>query len=160
MVAHGLSAAALFIMCGQLYERLHTRDLREMGGLWHRLRYLPGIMLFFSAASLGLPGTGNFVGEFMILMGSFPQVPVIVCIATVGLVLASVYSLVMLQRACFGEGKTSVPLKGLSLREFGLMLLLIALLVGLGVYPQPVLDLSGMSGTLLQPASTSVMIGQ
>ncbi len=160
MVAHGLSAAALFIMCGQLYERLHTRDLREMGGLWHRLRYLPGIMLFFSTASLGLPGTGNFVGEFMILMGSFPQVPVIVCIATVGLVLASVYSLVMLQRACFGEGKSSAPLKGLSIREFGLMLLLIALLVGLGVYPQPVLDLSGMSGSLLEPASSSAMIGQ
>jgi proton-translocating NADH-quinone oxidoreductase, chain M len=160
MVAHGLSAAALFIMCGQLYERLHTRDLREMGGLWHRLRYLPGVMLFFSVASLGLPGTGNFVGEFMILLGSFPSVPVTVIIATVGLVLASVYSLAMLQRACFGQGKVNTPLKGLSAREFGILLLLIALLVGLGVFPQPVLDVSGMTGTLLQPSSASVMTGQ
>lgn len=59
MIAHGLSATALFILCGQLYERLHTRDLRQMGGLWGRIRYLPGVMLFFSVASLGLPGTGS-----------------------------------------------------------------------------------------------------
>lgn len=160
MVAHGLSAAGLFIMCGQLYERLHTRDLREMGGLWHRLRYLPGVMLFFSAASLGLPGTGNFIGEFMILLGSFPSVPTIVIVATVGLVLASVYSLVMLQRACFGQGKVNTPLRGLNLREFGILLLLVALLVGLGIYPQPVLDVSGMTGTLLQPDSALAITGQ
>jgi NADH-quinone oxidoreductase subunit M len=160
MVAHGLSAAGLFIMCGQLYERLHTRDLREMGGLWHRLRYLPGIMLFFSTASLGLPGTGNFVGEFMILLGSFPAVPNIVIISTIGLVLASIYSLVMLQRACFGQGKAETPLRGLNLREFSILLLLIALLVGLGVYPQPVLDVSGMTGTLLQPDSALAVTGQ
>nr|WP_321240327.1 NADH-quinone oxidoreductase subunit M [uncultured Tolumonas sp.] len=160
MVAHGLSAAGLFIMCGQLYERLHTRDLREMGGLWHRLRYLPGIMLFFSVASLGLPGTGNFVGEFMILLGSFPSVPTIVIVSTVGLVLASVYSLTMLQRACFGQGKVNTPLRGLNLREFGILLLLVALLVGLGVYPQPVLDVSGMTGTLLQPDSALAVTGQ
>ncbi len=160
MVAHGLSAAGLFIMCGQLYERLHTRDLREMGGLWHRLRYLPGIMLFFSVASLGLPGTGNFVGEFMILLGSFPSVPTIVIVSTVGLVLASVYSLTMLQRACFGQGKVNTPLRGLNLREFGILLLLVALLVGLGVYPQPVLDVSGMTGTLLQADSALAVTGQ
>ena len=160
MVAHGLSAAGLFIMCGQLYERLHTRDLREMGGLWHRLRYLPGVMLFFSVASLGLPGTGNFIGEFMILLGSFPSVPVIVTIATVGLVLASVYSLVMLQRACFGQGKVNTPLKALSAREFAILLLLVALLAGLGVYPQPVLDVSGMTGTLMHPGDAAVMTGQ
>ncbi len=160
MVAHGLSAAGLFIMCGQLYERLHTRDLREMGGLWHRLRYLPGIMLFFSVASLGLPGTGNFVGEFMILLGSFGSEPVIVMVATVGLVLASVYSLVMLQRACFGQGKVNTALKALSTRELSMLLLLVILLVGLGVYPQPVLDVSGMTGALLQPGDASVMTNQ
>lgn len=61
MLAHGVSAAALFILSGQLYERLHTRDMREMGGLWSKIAYLPAISLFFAAASLGLPGTGNFV---------------------------------------------------------------------------------------------------
>ncbi len=153
MVAHGLSAAGLFIMCGQLYERLHTRDLREMGGLWHRLRYLPGIIMFFSAASLGLPGTGNFVGEFMILAGSFAGAPTFVIIATFGLVLASVYSLAILQRSCFGHGKSSTPLKNLSVREMSILMLLVILLIGLGLFPQPILDLSGMTGTLLSAVS-------
>lgn len=140
MIAHGLSAAALFILCGQLYERLHTRDLRLMGGLWSRLRYLPGVMLFFAVASLGLPGTGNFIGEFLILMGSFTQVPMVASIACFGLVLASVYSLAMLQRACFGPAKDASPLPAMRPREFGMMLLLAVLLLLLGFYPQPVID--------------------
>jgi NADH-quinone oxidoreductase subunit M len=146
MIAHGLSAAALFILCGQLYERLHTRDLRQMGGLWGRIRYLPGVMLFFSVASLGLPGTGNFVGEFLILLGSFSRVPVIAVVATVGLVLASVYSLIMLQRACFGQGKSNSELLGMRPRELGMMLVLASLLILLGLYPQPVIDTA--SGTV------------
>ncbi|CAM3799888.1 NADH-quinone oxidoreductase subunit M [Aeromonas bestiarum] len=145
MIAHGLSAAGLFILCGQLYERLHTRDLRLMGGLWGRLRYLPGVMLFFSVASLGMPGTGNFVGEFLILIGSFQVAPIITIIATFGLVLASVYSLIMLQRACFGAPKDEKVLKGLDSRELAMMLTIAGLLVLLGVYPQPVLDTAGSS---------------
>jgi len=65
MIAHGISAGAMFILCGEIYERLHTRDLRKMGGLWARFPYLPPIALFFAMASLGLPGMGNFVGEFL-----------------------------------------------------------------------------------------------
>ncbi|MBW3731710.1 NADH-quinone oxidoreductase subunit M [Aeromonas dhakensis] len=145
MIAHGLSAAGLFILCGQLYERLHTRDLRLMGGLWGRLRYLPGVMLFFSVASLGMPGTGNFVGEFLILIGSFQVAPVLTIIATFGLVLASVYSLIMLQRACFGTPKDESVLKGLDSRELVMMMTIAGLLVLLGVYPQPVLDTAGNS---------------
>ncbi len=99
MIAHGLSAAGLFILCGQLYERLHTRDMREMGGLWGRIKYMPALSLFFAVATLGMPGTGNFVGEFMILFGSYQVVPVITVISTFGLVFASVYSLIMMQRA-------------------------------------------------------------
>ena len=71
MIAHGLSAAGLFILCGQLYERIHTRDMRMMGGLWSKMKWLPALSLFFAVATLGMPGTGNFVGEFMILFGSF-----------------------------------------------------------------------------------------
>jgi NADH-quinone oxidoreductase subunit M len=137
---------ALFILCGQIYERLHTRDLRQMGGLWGRIRYLPGIMLFFAVASLGLPGTGNFVGEFLILLGSFPVAPTVVVIATFGLVLASVYSLIMMQRACFGPAKSEAALAGLGARELGMMLLLAGLLIALGIYPQPVIDTA--SGTV------------
>ncbi|MBR7539131.1 NADH-quinone oxidoreductase subunit M, partial [Mycobacterium tuberculosis] len=62
MLAHGLSSAALFIMSGQLYERLHTRDLSQMGGMWGQMRYYPPLLMFFAAALLGIPGTGNFIG--------------------------------------------------------------------------------------------------
>jgi len=142
MIAHGLSAAALFILCGQLYERLHTRDMRQMGGLWSRIKWLPGLSLFFAVANLGMPGTGNFVGEFMILVGSFQVAPVIIVIGTFGLVFASVYSLIMMQRAYYGPAKSDKPLKGMSPREFLMIMVLVVLLVLLGVYPQPILDTS------------------
>jgi NADH-quinone oxidoreductase subunit M len=142
MLAHGLSAGALFILCGEIYERMHTRDLREMGGLWTRLRYLPPIALFFTAASLGMPGLGNFVGEILILMGAYQIDPIVTIVATGGLILAAVYSLLMMQRAFYGEGKSNSPLEDLSGREITLMLSLVALLLMLGVYPQPVLDTS------------------
>ncbi|MBG6458212.1 NADH-quinone oxidoreductase subunit M [Pseudomonas aeruginosa] len=145
MIAHGLSAAALFILCGQLYERLHTRDMRKMGGLWSRMPYLPAISLFFASASLGLPGTGNFVGEFLILIGAFKVVPVIIVIATFGLVFASVYSLIMIHRAYFGPSQSDEPILGLDARELSMVLGLAVLLVLLGVYPQPVLDISAAS---------------
>jgi NADH-quinone oxidoreductase subunit M len=160
MIAHGLSAAALFIMSGQLYERLHTRDLREMGGLWHRLRYLPGMMMLFSVASLGLPGTGNFIGEFMMLVGSFGTVPYIIMLATAGLVFGSVYSLAVLQRSCFGPGKAATMLRSLSAREYLMLLVLAVLLVALGVYPHPVLEASKMVGTLVQTSGISTVTGQ
>ena len=145
MLAHGLSAAALFILCGQLYERLHTRDLREMGGIWGRMPWLPALCLFFAAAALGLPGTGNFVGEFLILLGSFPAAPWITVLATSGLVLGSVYALIMIHRAFFGPARSEAALPGLAPRELGMVLLLAVLLILLGVYPQPVLDTSAAS---------------
>lgn len=140
MIAHGLSAAGMFILCGQLYERLHTRDMRQMGGLWGRIKFLPAISLFFAAASLGLPGTGNFVGEFLILLGTFQLLPKVAVVATFGLVLASVYSLIMVQRAFFGPAKEALTLPAMSSRELFIVLLLAVLLVLLGVYPQPILD--------------------
>ncbi len=145
MIAHGLSAAGLFILCGQLYERLHTRDMRQMGGLWGKMKWLPAMSMFFAVATLGMPGTGNFVGEFMILFGSFKVVPMITVISTFGLVFASVYSLAMLHRAYFGKAKSEIAAKelpGMSLRELFIILLLVVLLVLLGFYPQPILDTS------------------
>ena len=142
MMAHGISAGALFILCGELYERLHTRDLRQMGGLWSRMSNLPPIFLFFGAASLGLPGLGNFVGEFLILLGTFQHWPVIAIVAAGGLILAAVYSLVMVQRAFFGKPQSDERLPDLSLRELTLMFSLMAILLWLGLYPQTVLNTS------------------
>ena len=150
MIAHGLSAAGMFIICGQLYERLHTRDMRQMGGLWGRIKYLPALSLFFAVATLGMPGTGNFVGEFQILFGSYPVVPVITVISTFGLVFASVYSLVMMQRAYYGKAKSDEPLPGMTSRELSIILLLVVLLVALGLYPQPILDTSSAAMSNIQ----------
>ena len=159
MLAHGLSAAALFILCGQLYERVHTRDMRQMGGLWRRLPWLPPLSLFFAVASLGLPGTGNFIGEFLVLFGAFASHPWVVVIATFGLVLSSVYSLAMVHRAYFGPASSPQPLPGLDGREIGMVLTLVVLLVLLGIYPQPALDTAQASaqgvrqwlGTVITP---------
>lgn len=148
MIAHGLSAAGLFILCGEIYERLHTRDLRQMGGLWSRFPNLPPILLFFCAASLGLPGLGNFVGEFLILVGSFPVAPLVTVVSASGLILAAVYSLIIVQRALHGPTQElpkgallrNGKLKDLSKRELVMMFALMALLLGLGLFPQPIID--------------------
>jgi NADH-quinone oxidoreductase subunit M len=142
MMAHGISAGALFILCGEIYERMHTRDMREMGGLWTRLAFLPPIFLFFSAASLGLPGLGNFVGEFTILVGSYPVAPILTIIATGGLILAAVYSLLVMQRAFYGPAKSTERMEDLSGRELTLILSLMGVLLFLGLYPQPVFNTS------------------
>ena len=156
MLAHGLSSAALFIMAGQLYERLHTRDITVMGGMWGQFRYYAPLLMFFCAALLGIPGTGNFIGEFMILLGSFAQFPVFVVIATFSLVLAGLYSLLLIYRALFGtntlkevakhetvdHGLPERRLKDLGRREISLLLVLASGLVWLGLYPQPILDTS------------------
>jgi NADH-quinone oxidoreductase subunit M len=142
MLAHGISAGALFILCGEMYERLHTRDMRQMGGLWTRFRYLPPIAMFFAAASLGLPGMGNFVGEFLILLGTFQVNPLIAIISATGLILAAVYALIMMQRAFYGTPKTTEQMEDLSGREIALMASLIAILMFLGLHPQTVLNTS------------------
>lgn len=142
MMAHGISAAALFILCGEIYERLHTRDLREMGGLWSRFAVLPPITLFFAAASMGLPGLGNFVGEFLILMGSYKVAGTVTIVAAGGLIMAAVYTLLMMQRAFYGKAGSSDHMQDLNPREIATMLCLIVVLLVLGLYPQPVLNTS------------------
>lgn len=166
MVAHAFSAAGLFILSGQLYERLHTRDMREMGGLWGRLGSLPGFTLFFVAASLGLPGTANFVGEFMVLFGTFPTAPVIVVIASGGLVLAAIYSLMLMQKVHFGAAQGQAPLGKYDGREFSMMLGILMLILLFGLYPKPLLDTTSVAMDNVQqvfmadnPASQSAGTG-
>ncbi|HWV14236.1 MAG TPA: NADH-quinone oxidoreductase subunit M [Cellvibrio sp.] len=161
MLAHGLSAAGLFIMSGQLYERLKTRDLRKMGGLSSRMAGLPPIAMFFTAASLGLPGLGNFVGELLVLLGAYKVDPVVVIAATSGLVLSAVYSLIMLQRAFHGAASSNETIPGLNARELAMMLSLMFLLVWLGFYPQPVLDTSAaVMNSLAQFVATTLTAAQ
>ncbi|MFL1731500.1 NADH-quinone oxidoreductase subunit M [Moraxella oculi] len=149
MMAHGLSSAALFIMAGQLYERLHTRDLTQMGGMWGQFRYFAPLLMFFCAALLGIPGTGNFIGEILILLGSFDQYPVIVILATISLVLGGLYALILIYQALFGNNTAPKLadmnggcLKDLGKREITLLVVLAFGLVWLGLYPQPVMNAS------------------
>jgi len=151
MVAHGFSTAALFMMAGALQERLHTRDLARMGGLWGRAPRMGAVTLFFVVASLGMPGLGNFVGEFMVLVGAFQVNVELTVLAAMGLVVAAAYALLLMQRSFQGSpggspgaahGGSGV-LQDFGAREMAVMLVLAAALLGLGVYPQPLLDLSG-----------------
>jgi len=150
MLAHGIATGGLFILCGELFERLHTRDLREMGGLWARARYLPPIALFFAIASLGLPGLGNFLGEFLILLGCFKTHPGVAVLAASGLILSAVYSLMLMQRAFHGTPIGEKMLADLNGREIVTLGTLMAILIWLGLYPQPILDVSRASMQVLQ----------
>src|SRR5690606_24179637 len=102
MMAHGLSAAALFMIAGGLQHRFHTRDIYIMGGLWAVLPGMAAMALFFSIAALGMPGLGNFVGEFLSLIGAFQANRLLTVLAALGLILAAVYSLWVIQRVFHG----------------------------------------------------------
>ena len=149
MLAHGISAGALFILCGEIYERLHTRDLRQMGGLWANFPHLPPIALFFALASLGLPGMGNFVGEFLILVGTFKVAPIVTIFAASGLVLSAAYALIMVQRAYFGPARAEERLFDLNKRELATMVSLMVVLLWLGLYPQTFLHISAATMSAL-----------
>lgn len=140
MVAHGLSTAALFMIAGSLQERLHTRDMSKMGGLWQNMPRMGAMAMFFMLASVGLPGLGNFVAEFMVLLGVFKVAPWMATISALGLIVAAVYSLIMMQRAFQGKPKEGLQLPDYGVREMLTMAVMIIGLVWLGLYPQPVLD--------------------
>jgi NADH-quinone oxidoreductase subunit M len=148
MLAHGISTGALFILVGALQERLHTRDMRRMGGLWAVMPRLAAIALFFAIASLGLPGLGNFIGEFLILLGGFPGHRWIVVIATFGVVWAAAYALLLVQRAFQGQpGPALAP--DLSVRHLAVMAVLMLAIIGLGIYPRPVIETAAPGIALL-----------
>jgi NADH-quinone oxidoreductase subunit M len=140
MVTHGISTGALFVLAGMLKERLHTRDIAQMGGLWTSMPAMGGVAMLFTMASLGLPVLGNFIAEFLILMGTFlVNIPLTV-IATLGLVFSALYSLRLVQKVFLGTPATQHPMKDLSAREFIIMAALSISIVLLGLYPQPVMD--------------------
>ena len=146
MIAHGFSTAALFMMAGALQERLHTRDMRKMGGLWMKAPRMGALTLFFIVASLGMPGLGNFVGEFLVLLGAFQVDVWITVVAALGIVIAAVYSLMLMQRSF--QGKPSKELQAIAeipdfgARELSVMGLMMLALIWLGVNPQPVFDMA------------------
>ncbi len=146
MLAHGLSAAALFMLAGSLQHRIHTRDMNEMGGFWKRVPRMGAVAMFFSIAALGMPGLGNFVGEFLVLLGAFKVSPLIAIISAFGLIFASVYSLWVLQKVFQGPlhstHSTEHFLVDLDSREMFFYLAMMIGLVWMGLYPQSFLNMS------------------
>ncbi|MGR6036387.1 MAG: NADH-quinone oxidoreductase subunit M [Candidatus Nitrosoglobus sp.] len=142
ILAHGLSTPALFMIAGALQERIHTRDMRQMSGLWFQVPYLAAIGLFFAIASLGLPGLGNFVGEFLILLGTYRiNIPFAIA-AAIGLVMSVLYALILVQRAFHGKAQERLRLPDFSTRGITAMAVMIVLLLWLGLYPQPIFNLT------------------
>src|SRR5699024_7039607 len=145
MVAHAFSSSGLFIMSGQLYERIHTREMPKMGGLFGRVGALPGFALAFIMASLGMPGTANFIGEFLILFGTFGDFPWVTVFATGGLILAAVYSLILMHRVYWGPPQTDGTLAVLDTREYIMLMGMLVLTIGFGLYPQAILDVTNIA---------------
>ncbi|MCW2699703.1 MAG: proton-translocating NADH-quinone oxidoreductase, chain [Blastococcus sp.] len=166
MVNHGIATGLLFLVVGMLIARGGSRSIGDYGGVAAKAPLLAGFFLLAGLASLALPGTNSFVSEFLVLIGSFPSRPVFTIIATVGIILAALYILLMYQRTMHGpprgglmseprepvtggHGATAVAtapsrtlrVTDLSRRELAVVTPLAALIIVLGVYPQPLLDL-------------------
>jgi len=146
MVNHGLSTGALFLLVGMLYERRHTRLMDDYGGLATSVPVLTTFMVISVLASAGLPGLNGFVGEFLILIGSFKSTvlgsPGLVAFATTGVILAAVYLLYMVYRTFFGAltDAANAQMADMSAREFVLMAPLVVLMFVLGFFPNPFLQ--------------------
>ncbi len=153
MVNHGLSTGALFLLVGMLYERRHTRDMAEFGGLWKVMPIYGTLMLIVTLSSLGLPGLNGFVGEFTILMGAWTAGQyggglgsyAFAVVGALGVILAAIYLLWMFQKVFQGEvkNKKNLGLPDLSLREVALLVPILILIFWIGLYPKPFMDLTG-----------------
>lgn len=154
MLCHGFSTGGLFILVGLLQERIHTRDMDRMGGLWTVAPRMGGVGLVLALASLGLPGLGNFIGEFLILFGAYRVNVPLTALATVGLILSTVYSLWLMQRVFYGRERESWKPADLSAGEMTMMGALILALVWLGIYPQAAINTAGPALGGLQESVT------
>jgi len=143
MVNHGLTTGLLFLLVGMIYERRHTREISEFGGLATVMPLFAGAFLFTAFASIGLPGLNGFVGEFFVLIGSYLSLPGFAIAAAFGVVLAAVYLLWAYQRMFTGEvtNPANEGLEDLTLREKIILIPMVVLVVFLGVYPKPALDI-------------------
>jgi NADH-quinone oxidoreductase subunit M len=148
MINHGISTGALFLLVGMIYDRRHTRMISDFGGLAHRMPNFALLFMVITLSSIGLPGLNGFVGEFLILQGTFLENPSYTVFAATGMILSAIYMLWMYQRVFLGEvtGSENEGLTDLSPREVGVLipLVLLALWIGLN------------SSTFLRPMDASV----
>lgn len=141
MVNHGVSTGALFLLVGMIYERRHTRQIAELGGIQAVAPIFAGFFMIVMLSSIGLPGLNGFVGEFLVLIGSFPTARWWVVVATIGVILAALYLLWAYQRVFHGEpNDDNKSFPEITLREGLLLSVFVLAIVFAGVYPKPMLD--------------------
>jgi NADH-quinone oxidoreductase subunit M len=141
MVSHGLSTGALFLLVGMLYDRRHTREIADFGGLWQPMPVFAVFFLVTMFSSIGLPGLNGFVGEFLILLGTFEAHRIFAVLAAIGIILGAVYMLWMYQRVMYGEvtHDANRQLSDMNGREIALMIPIVLLMFWIGIYPNTLL---------------------
>ncbi len=141
MIAHGISTGALFMITGQLQERTHTREAGRLGGLWATMPRMGGAALFFAMGSMGLPGLGDFVGEFLVLIGTYEAHLLGLTIATsIGILFSTFYALRFVQAGFHGPNSNNWSVQDLVPREVVMLVPMVAILIWLGIYPQPIFN--------------------
>ena len=142
MISHGIVSAALFLCVGVIYDRMHTREIEFYGGLVKRMPIYATVFMIFMLGSVGLPGTSGFIGEFLVIVGSFNYSSYVVVGAAVGIILSAIYMLYLYKRIIFGEitnNKLSEILD-LDTREKTILIPLVALVIIIGIFPNLFLD--------------------
>jgi NADH-quinone oxidoreductase subunit M len=142
MISHGLSTGALFLLIGMLYERRHTRLIEDYGGIAKVVPVFSLVLTVVALSSIGLPGLNGFVGEFLVLLGSFTAFPAATVVATTGVIFAAAYLLWALQRLIFNplDDAENEHLPDLTVRELAVMVPILVGIVWMGLYPAPVLS--------------------
>ncbi len=152
MISHGIVSAALFLCVGVVYDRLHTREIERYGGLVNRMPFYSFAFMIFILASLGLPGTSGFVGEFLVLLSIFSINTYFAVFATTGVVLAATYSLWLYRKVIFGVlvKDDLMDIIDLTRKEIIIFVPLIFLTLFIGIYPKPVID-------IIEPATSNMV---
>jgi NADH-quinone oxidoreductase subunit M len=143
MISHGFVYGAMFSCVGVLYDRVHSRMIKDYGGVVNTMPMFSALFVLFAMANAGLPGTSGFVGEFMVILASFQQHPVIAFFAATTLVLGAAYTLWMVKRVVFGKVANHhvAELTEMNGREAFVLVVFALGVIALGVYPKPLTDL-------------------
>jgi NADH-quinone oxidoreductase subunit M len=149
MVNHGLTTTALFALVGMLDERAHSREIADYGGLWGKIPLFSAFFVLFALASAGLPGLNNFVGEFLILVGSFPVAAFATILAFIGVILPLIYTVRLIQEVIFQGESRSLMLADLTPRELSILAFLGLADLYIGLHPAPLLEIIKLPVALL-----------